>query len=185
MTPISLLATALALFAPEFAAPASMASFDATALTTPTAIKVKSEDGQRRIEGVAQVLAEQLSQRDRTVLGRKVLSPRRVTIATGDFPGGADTLVVVSVDLRMKRPEMPQKYISGVFTMTPSGTLGAVVVPLKMRTQHFALQSSGDVDADGMTDAVVVATDDEGARAHLFSWNEGASIDNVLSPAAS
>ncbi len=182
MTPASLITVVLAFATPQFAAPAGVDSFDNTALAQASTIALKSEDGQRRLEGIAKVLDDELSSGDRTRLGRKVLSKRRVTIAKGSFPGGADTLVTVNVDLRMRDPEAPQKYISGAFTMASDGELGAVVVPLQMRTDRIDLQSLGDVDGDGATDVVFTKSDATASAMHLVTWTGAAPADHVVTP---
>ena len=163
---------------PQIAAPADMASFDAKALVKPSLIKLSSETGKTHLAGVAAVLDQQLSRIDRRYLGNKVLSKRRVSIAKGSFPKGADKLVTVNVDLRKKKEEDPQKYISGVFTMSASGELVDTIVQLRTRTERFELQALGDVDGDALTDAVVVKANDTDSTTHLFAWTGGASVDH-------
>lgn len=180
MTPLSITAAILAIITPDFTAPAEMTSFDRAALHEPAPIKLKSEEGQRRLEGVAAVLQSELSALDRRRLGRKVLSERRVTISPGQFPG-ADTLVAVNVNLRNKDPEAPQQYISGVFTMTAAGELGSIIAPIKMRPERYELGAIGDVDGDGAADVVFTVSTETTSQMHLVSWSAGAPVDHTVS----
>ena len=137
----------------------------------PVAIKHKSADGQRVVEGLASILAEKLSPLDRTRLGRKVLSESRVSIAKGTFSGGGTRAVAVNVNLRMKDPDAVQQYISGVFTVDDSGGLVAVVVSPRMRPEKFSFEKLGDTDGDGSDDFVYVSESAEGTSRHRVTWN--------------
>lgn len=183
MTPASLITITLAFATPQFTAPAGMTSFDADALAEASTISLKSEDGQQRLAAIAAVLDQELSRGDRVRLGRKVLSKRRVSIAKGSFPGGADALVTINVDLRMKDPEAPQKFISGAFTLTATGELGAVIVPPAMRTERVDLASIGDVDADGTSDLLFTQGTEAASVMHLVTWAGTAPADHIVTPA--
>ena len=184
MNPLSLIITTL-LAIPSITPPTDMDSFDASAFAEPDTIKVKSDEGERRIEAITNVLADKLSVRDRRYLGNKVLSKNRVTIAKGSFPGGADTLVTVNVNLRKKAEEDPQKYISGVFTLDAGGSLGTVIVPLQTRTERFDLEAVGDVDGDGAADALISESSDTSSAMHVYGWSGGTSVDHRVTSTSS
>lgn len=117
------------------------------------------------------ILAEKLAPIDRTRLGAKVLSKSRVSIVQGTFAGGGTRLVAVNVNLRMKDPEAPQQYISGIFTVTSDGGLVAVVVSPRMRPEKFAFEKIGDIDGDGSDDFVYASEGAEGPSRHRVTWN--------------
>src|SRR5690349_2269869 len=75
-----------------------------TAMREPTAIALDSDEGATLLAGVRTVLDEKLSHSDRTRLGRKVLSAKRVHMAAGTFPGSGSAIVTINVPLRMKDP---------------------------------------------------------------------------------
>lgn len=137
----------------------------------PVAVKHKSADGQRVVEGLAGILADKLSPLDRTRLGRKVLSESRVSIARGTFSGGGTRVVAVNVNLRMKDPDAVQQYISGVFTVDDSGALVAVVVSPRMRPEKFSFEKIGDTDGDGSDDFVYVSESVETMSRHRVTWS--------------
>ncbi|MBL4683293.1 MAG: hypothetical protein JKY37_01795 [Nannocystaceae bacterium] len=182
MTTLSLITLVLAFTTPQFDAPAGLSPFDGDALAEPSAVALKSKDGQLRMEGVANVLDTQLSRRDRIRLGKKVLSKRRVSISSGNFPGGADAVIAINVELRMRDPDAPQKFISGLFTMKSGGELGVVIVPLATRTERVDVLSVGDVDADGATDVVFTQTNGEISVMHLITWEASVVADHVVRP---
>lgn len=180
MTTLSLITLLLAFAPPQFDAPAGVSPFDGEALSEPSTVALKSEEGQMDMEGIVRILDAQLSRRDRIRLGNKVLSKRRVSITKGDFPDGADAVIAINVDLRLRDPEAPAKFISGLFTMKSGGDLGAVIVPLGIRTERVDVLSVGDVDADGATDVVFVQTEGEISVMHLITWDASAATDHVV-----
>lgn len=155
--------------APANEAPAEGSS--KASMRRPVEIKHKSKAGQQVVEGLAGVLAQELSALDRTRLGRKVLSASRVSIVQGTFSGGGTRAVAVNVNLRMKDETKPQQYISGVFTVTDTGGLIAVVVPPRMRPTKYAFEKLGDSDGDGSDDFVYTAQSDQSITRHRVTWN--------------
>jgi len=144
---------------------------DKAGMHEPTEIKHASEDGQRVVEGLAGILADELAPIDRTRLGAKVLSESRVSIVQGTFAGGGTRLVAVNVNLRMKQADDVQQYISGIFTVTGEGGLVAVVVPPRMRPEKYVFEKVGDIDGDGSDDFVYASVGVEGSSRHRVTWN--------------
>ncbi|MBV1858407.1 MAG: hypothetical protein KUG77_08340 [Nannocystaceae bacterium] len=154
-----------------------------SSMRKPVEIKHKSQAGQSVIEGVSGILAEKLGPLDRRRLGSKVLSASRVSIASGTFAGGSTRLVAVNVNLRMKDPAATQQYISGVFTVTNSGGLIAVIVPPRMRPERFEFEKVGDTDGDGSDDFVYTAANAEETTRHRVTWNGTEAISKTLTNA--
>ncbi len=140
-------------------------------MSKPTEIKHKSGEGQRVVEGLAAILSEKLAPVDRKRLGQKVLSASRVSIVQGTFAGGGTRVVAINVNLRMKDPSATQQYISGMFTVTDTGGLVAVVVPPRMRPEKFGFEKIGDIDGDGSDDFVYTSQGPEGSSRHRVTWN--------------
>ena len=131
---------------------------------------------------VRTVLDAELSAGDRRRLGRKVLSASRLSIVEGSFPGGGTSLVTVNVELRRADPEAAPLFISGAFTLDAAGTLATIVVPPKMRPQRHELEMVGDVDGDGMLDAVLTEIEEGAGLRKLVTWPGGAPASRVLPP---
>lgn len=143
------------------------------AMAEPTAIAHDSERGAALRQGVAGVLDAQLSKSDRTRLGKKVLSARRVAMAEGHFPAGGTAVVTVNVPLRMKDPAAEPRFISGVFTLADDGALASIVVAPKMQASRFELTAIGDTDGDGSDDLQLAVFGPDGEGQRLVTWQDG------------
>ncbi len=178
---LSIIAIAAQLATPDAENPAENPAEGGT-MKAPTPIAHGSEDGQRVVEGLGNILAEKLSPLDRRRLGKKVLSKSRVSIAQGSFAGGGTRLVALNVNLRMKDPEAVQQYISGLVTVDDAGGLVSVIVPPKMQPEAFAIEKIGDTDGDGSDDFVYTATSAETTTTHRVTWNGTEVVDRANTP---
>jgi hypothetical protein len=161
----------------------STAAIDESALAAPTLVAHDDVTERGLDVAVRTVLDAELSAGDRRRLGRKVLSASRVSIVEGSFPGGGTSLVTVNVELRRADPEAAPLFISGAFTLDAAGTLATIVVPPKMRPQRHDLELVGDVDGDGMLDAVLTEIEEGTGVRKLVTWPGGAPTTRVLPPA--
>ncbi len=143
------------------------------AMRAPTETRHDSEDGTRMLDGVRATLDAELSSSDRRRLGRKVLSPARVRLVDGTFPGGGTTVVTVNVPLRLADPAAEPRFISGVFTLDDTGTLASVVVAPKMQAQRFDLTALGDTDGDAHDDLLLAVEGGGTVAQRIVTWTDG------------
>jgi hypothetical protein len=143
------------------------------AMRAPTETRHDSEDGTRMLDGVRATLDAELSSSDRRRLGRKVLSPARVRLVEGTFPGGGTTVVTVNVPLRLADPAAEPRFISGVFTLDDTGTLASVVVAPKMQAQRFDLTALGDTDGDAHDDLLLAVEGGGTVAQRIVTWTDG------------
>lgn len=144
------------------------------AMRAPTELRHDGEDGTRMLTGVRATLDAELSSTNRRRLGRKVLSPARVRLVEGTFPGGGTTVVTVNVPLRLTDPAAEPRFISGVFTLDDTGTLASVVVAPKMQAQRFDLTALGDTDGDAHDDLLLAVEGGGTTEQRIVTWKDGA-----------
>jgi len=150
------------------------------ALAEPVVIDHDTDEGETMLGGTRTALDEQLGNADRRRLGNKVLSESRVRIIRGEFPGDADAVVTVNVELRRKDPADPVRFISGVFTLDATGTLAHVIVAPKMQAERFELAAIGDTDDDANDDLLLVVSAGNTASQRMITWAEGAPVSKAL-----
>lgn len=149
------------------------------ALGEPVVIDHDSTEGETMLSGTRTALDTQLGETDRRRLGKKVLSERRVKIVRGEFPGDADAVVTVNVELRRNDPTDPVRFISGVFTLDATGTLVHVIVAPKMRADRFEIAGVGDTDGDAQDDLQLNVVSDNTSSQRMITWAEGAPISST------
>jgi hypothetical protein len=149
------------------------------ALAEPVVIAHATAEGETMLGGTRAALDTQLGNTDRRRLGKKVLSESRVKIVRGEFPGDADAVVTVNVELRRKDPADPVRFISGVFTLDATGTLAHVIVAPKMQAERFDLAGIGDTDGDAHDDLLLNVIGDNATSQRVVTWAEGAPVSTT------
>lgn len=162
---------------------ASAPAIDESLLAEPSFIEHERAAERGLIAAVQAVLDAELSPGDRRRLGKKVLSASRVTLAEGTFPASGTIVVTLNVPMRRPDPEAEPLFISGAFTLDAAGTLATIVVPPKMGPARHDLESTGDVDGDGMLDLVLTEIRADASTRKLVTWTGGSPSSSTL-PAA-